>query len=129
MKTECLKNVNICDSGNSFTSKLCIFYHSVEEHLYNMFHYSFQFLPSVSIQSLSRVRPFVTPWAAALQASLPITNSRSPSKPMSIESMVPSNRPILCHPLLLLLPIFPSIRVFSNESTLHIRWPKYWSLP
>ena len=77
-----------------------------------------------SIQSLSRVRLFATPWIAACQASLSITNSRSPPKPMSIESVMPSS---LCRPLLLLLSIFPSIRVFSNESALHIRWPKYWS--
>ena len=67
------------------------------------------------------------PWTAARQASLSITNSRSPPKPMSIESVMPSNHLILCHPLLLLSSIFPSIRVFSNESALRIRWPKYWS--
>ena len=67
------------------------------------------------------------PWTTACQASLSITNSQSPSKPMSIESMMPSNYLILCHPLLLLLSIFPSIRVFSNELALRIRWPKYWS--
>ena len=80
-----------------------------------------------SVQSLSRVRLFVTPWAAACQASLSITNSRSPPKPMSIESVMSSNHLIIYHPLLLLLSIFPSIRVFSDESALHIRWPKYWS--
>ena len=80
-----------------------------------------------SVQSLSRVWLFVTPWTAALQASLSITNSRSPPKPMSIESVMPSNHLILCHPLLLLSSIFPSIRVFSNESALCIKWPKYWS--
>ena len=69
----------------------------------------------------------MTLWTAAHQASLSITNSRSPAKPMSIESVMPSNRLILCHPLLLLPSIFPSIRVFSNESALRIRWPKYWS--
>jgi len=79
-----------------------------------------------SVQSLSRVRLFATPWTAACQASLSITNSQSPPKPMSIESMMPSNHLILCCPLLL-PSIFPSIRVFSNESALHIRWPKYWS--
>ena len=68
-----------------------------------------------------------TPWTAALQASLSIINSRSPPKPMSIESMMPSNYLILCRPLFLLPSIFPNIRVFSNESALHIRWPKYWS--
>ena len=77
---------------------------------------------------LSCVRLFATTWTAALQASLSITNSRSLPKPMSIESVMPSNHLILCHPLLLLPSIFPSIRVFSNESVLHITWPKYWSL-
>ena len=80
-----------------------------------------------SVQTLSRVWFFATPWTAARQASLSITNSRSPPKPMSMEPMMTSNHLILCHPLLLLPSIFPSIRVFSNESTLHIRWPKYWS--
>ena len=80
-----------------------------------------------SVQSLSCVRLFVIPWITAHQASLSITNSRSPPKPMSIELMMPSNHLILCRPLLLLPSIFPSIRVFSNESALHIRWPKYWS--
>ena len=79
-------------------------------------------------QSLSHVQLFVTPLTAAWQASLSITNSQSPPKFMSIESVMPSNHLILCHSLLLLLSIFPSIRVFSNESALHIRWPKYWSL-
>ena len=80
-----------------------------------------------SIQSLSHVRLFATPWIAARQASLSITNSRSPPKPMSIKSVMPSSHLILCRPLLLLPSIPPSIRVFSNESTLHIMWPKYWS--
>ena len=80
-----------------------------------------------SVQSLSYVRLFVTPWTAAHQASLSITNSRSLLKLMSIESVMASNHLILCHPLLLLPSIFPSIRVFSNESVLRIRWPKYWS--
>ena len=80
-----------------------------------------------SVQSLSRDRLFVTPRTTARQASLSITNSRSLPKPMSIESVMPSNHLILCHPLFLLPSIFPSIRVFSNESALHIRWPKYWS--
>ena len=69
----------------------------------------------------------MTPWTAACQASLSITHSRSPCKPMSIESVMPSNHLILCHPLLLLPSIFPRIRIFSNESALCIRWPKYWS--
>ena len=76
---------------------------------------------------LSRVRLFVTPWTAVHQASLSITNSQSPLKLMSIESVMPSNHLILCHPLLLLPSLFPSISVFSNESVLCIRWPKYWS--
>ena len=81
-----------------------------------------------SVQLLSRVLLFATPWIAACQASLSITNSQSPPKPMSIESVMPSNHLILCHPLLLLPSISPSIRVFSNHtSALHIRWPKYWS--
>ena len=80
-----------------------------------------------SVQSLSHVRLFATPWTTAHQAFLSITNSRSPPKLMSIESLMPSSHLILCHPLLLLPSIFPSIRVFSNESALCIRWPKYWS--
>ena len=82
---------------------------------------------SQSVQSLSRVRLFVTPWTTACQATLSITNPQSSPKPMSIESVMPSNYPILCRPLLLLLSIFPSFRVSSNESALYIRWPKYWS--
>ena len=80
-----------------------------------------------SIQLLSYVRLFATPRTAAHQASLSITNSRNLPEPMSIESMMPSNHLILCHPLFLPPSIFPSIRVFSDESALHIRWPKYWS--
>ena len=80
-----------------------------------------------SVQLLSCVWLFATPWTAARQASLSITNSRSLLKLMSIELVMPSNHLILCRPLLLLLSIFPSIRVFSNESTLHMRWPECWS--
>ena len=80
-----------------------------------------------SVQSLSHVWLFVTPWTTAHKGSLSMTNSQSPPKPVSIELVMPSNHLILCRPLLLLPPIFPSIRVFSNESYLHIRWPKYWS--
>ena len=80
-----------------------------------------------SVQSLSRIRLFATPWTAARQASLSITNSQSSLKLMSIESVMPPSHLILCHPLLLLPPVPPSIRVFSNESTLRMRWPKYWS--
>ena len=79
-----------------------------------------------SVQLLSRVRLFVTPWTAALQASLSITNSQSLPKLMSIESVMPSSHLILCRPLLFLPSIPPSIRVFTNESTLRMRWPKYW---
>ena len=80
-----------------------------------------------SVQSLRIVPPFATPWTVALQASLSITNSQSPPKPMSIESVMPSDHLILCRPLLLLPSSFPSIRVFSNASALRIKWPKYWS--
>ena len=80
-----------------------------------------------SVKLLSRVRLFVAPWTTAHQASLSITNSWSPPKPMSIKSVMPSNHLILCHPLLLLPSVFPSIKVFSNESAFPIRWPKYWS--
>ena len=83
--------------------------------------------PVVVVRSLSHVQLFATPWTAACQASLSFTISWSLLKLMSIESVMPSNHLILCRPLLLLPSIFPSIRVFSNESTLHIRWPKYWS--
>ena len=79
------------------------------------------------VQSLSRVWHFATPWTAARQASLSITNSQSLPKLVSIESVMPSNYLILCRPLLLLPSIFPSVKVFSNESVLRIRWPKYWS--
>ena len=88
------------------------------------FYLSLGFLSSV--QSFSHVRLFVTPWVAACQASLSITSSWSPPKPVSIVSVIPSNHLILCHPLLLPPSIFPSIRVFSNELVLHFRWPKYW---
>ena len=79
-----------------------------------------------SVQSISRVQLFATPWTTARQASLSITNSRRLPRLMSIELVMPSNHLILCHPLLLLPSIFPNIRVFSNESALCIRWPKYW---
>ena len=82
---------------------------------------------SVQFRSLSCVRLFAAPWTALGQASLSITISQNLLKLMSIESVMPSNRLILCHPFLLLPSVFPSIRVFSNESVLHIRWPKSWS--
>ena len=90
--------------------------------------WSCQHLQFSSVQKLSCVQLFATPWATACQATLSITNYRSWLKLMSIKLMMPSNHLILCLPLLLLPSIFPSIRVFSNESVLHIRWPKYWSL-
>ena len=88
--------------------------------MYNTLHCIFS-----SVQSLSRVQLFATPWTTARQTSLTITNTQSLLKLMSIESVMLSNHLILCHPLLLLPSIFPSIRVFSNESVLRIRWPKY----
>ena len=96
-------------------------------------HYSFpmylfwSYVQLSSVQSLSRVWLFATPWTVAHQASLSITNSQSLTKPMSIELVMTSSHLILCRLLLLLPSIFPSIRVFSNESALRIRWPKYWS--
>ena len=89
--------------------------------------YSHSAVQFSSVQSLSRVRLFVTPGTAACQASLSITISRNPLRLTSVESVMPSSHLILCRPLLLLPPISPSIRVFSNESTLLMRWPKYWS--
>ena len=80
-----------------------------------------------SVKSLSHVQLFATPWTAACQASLCITNSQSSPKLTFIESVMPSSHLILCRPLFLLIPIPPSIRVFSHETTLHRRWPKYWS--
>ena len=91
---------------------------------HSFFFFSVQFS---SVQLLSRVRLFLTPWTAVCQASLSITNSRSLLKFLSIVSMMPSNHLILCHPLLLLPSIFSSIRIFSNELVLCVRWPKYWS--
>ena len=91
--------------------------------IFNIFTHSHQFS---SVQSLSHVRLFATPWIAARQASLCITNSRNSLRLRSIELVMPSSHLILCRPLLL-LPIPPSTRVFSNESTLYMRWPKYWS--
>ena len=88
---------------------------------------SAMYFPTVVVQLLSRVQLFVTPWTAARQASLSITNSWSSLKLMSIESVMPSNHLNFLHPLLLLPSIFPSIRVCSTEAALHIRWPKYWS--
>jgi len=99
-------------------------FHSSPETVTTLFVNCYQFS---SVQSLSRVQLFATPWIAARQASLSITNSWSSPRLTSIESVMPSSHLILCHSLLLLPPIPPSIRVFSNESTLRMRWPKYWS--
>ena len=102
--------------------------HIASEHI--NWHNSFEIFCQIlvgSVQSLSHVQLIATPWTAAHQASLSITNSRSFLKLMCMESVMPSNHLILCCPLLFLPSISPSIRVLSNESTLHIRWPKYWS--
>ena len=96
-------------------------------HLRWIFSTPFIFLYVVVVQSLSRVQLFVTPWIAAYQASLSFKNSQSLLKLMSIELVMASNHLILCHPLLLLPSVFPSVRVFSHQSALRIRWPKYWS--
>ena len=93
----------------------------------HLFRSLISFIQFSSVQSLNRIQLFVTSWTAAHQTSLSITNSQSLLKLTSIESEMPSNHLILCHPLLLLPLIFPSIRVFSHQSVLHIRWPKYWS--
>ena len=103
-------------SKQMFSPKKTYRWLTTHEKMLNITHYEFS-----SVQSLSRVWLFETPWTAARQASLSITNSRSLLKLMSLESVMPSNHLILCHPLLLLPSIFPSIRVFSNESALHIR--------
>ena len=95
--------------------------------LFSFFLSFYSMLLTVTVQLLSHVRLFAIPWTTARQASLSITNSCSLLKLMSIESVIPSNHLILCCPLLLLPSIFPSIRGFSRESVLHIRWPKYWS--
>ena len=95
--------------------------------LISLKYWTYIYIRKSSVQSLSRVRLFATPWIVARQASLPITSSRSSLKLMSIESVMPSSPLILCRPLLLLPPVPLSIRVFSSESTLRMRWPKYWS--
>ena len=102
-------------------------YLTLSSHLWPHSKWGASLTNSSSVQLLNYVRLFAVPWTATHQASLSITNSQSLPKLMSIESVMPSNHLILCHPLLLLPSIFPSIRVFSNESVLRIRWPKYWS--
>ena len=99
----------------------------LQHRVHHFFSTPLNFFQFSAVQSLSHVRLFETPWIAAHQASLSNTNSWSLPKLMSIESVMPSDHLILCHPLLFLLSIFSSIRVFSNESFLCIRWPKYWS--
>jgi len=129
-----------CIAGGIFTTKLLGTWTSWEQRmsfLYpdsiflknKLFLHAFKYIwyHQSSVQSLSCVQLFVTPWTVAHQASLSITNSQSLFKFMSVESVIPSNHLIFCHPLLLRPSIFPSIRVFSNKSVLHIRWPKYWS--
>ena len=107
------------------TSLQPIFYFLIYHFIYHLF--SLSSVQFSSVRSLSHVGLFATPWIAAHQASLSITNSRNSLRLTSIESVMPSSHLILCCPLLLLPPIPPSIRVFSNESTLRMRWPKYWS--
>ena len=111
-----------CRIGGTECSSTCMGSFEWGCHYLHYLHHSFS-----SVQSLSHVRLFATPWTTAHQASLSITSSHSPLKLTSIKSVMPSSHLILCRPLLLLPPIPPSIRVFSNESTLHMRWPKYWS--
>ena len=117
-------------SRESFLRKKVFFSKETYSHIPFVFHIYKQNIPflflSQSVQSLSQVQLSVTPWTVACQASLSITNYRSLRKLMSIESMMPSNHLILCCPLLLPPSSFPSIRVFSNESVLPIRWPNYW---
>ena len=112
-----IKGILILEWGCLFTPNLC-FFKSMTNSEIDLCQFS-------SVQSLSHVPLFVTPWTATCQASLPITNSQSLLKLMSIALVMSSNHLILCRPLLLLASIFPSIRVFSNELVLHIRWPKY----
>ena len=118
--------VTICSDFGAQENKICHFSPSICHEVRGPDAMILVFWMFSSVQSLSPVRLFTTPWIAARQASLSITNSWSSPKPMSIELAMPSNHLILCRPLLLLPSIFPSIRVFSNESALHMRWPKYW---
>ena len=122
-------NRNFCQrENNSLTERLHIWHHNCCFKVGGEIWYSlFCSALTGSVQSFSRIRLFATPWIAARQASLSITNSWSSPRLTSIESVMPSSHLILCRPLLLLPPISPSIRAFSNESTLRMRWPKYWS--
>ena len=121
-------SISVCSSANQLVINSLIWESSLLFLSLTLLLHSVLLISSFSsVQSLSSVRLFATPWTTAGQASLSITNSQSPPKPMSIESVMSCNHLILCHPLLLLPSIFPSIRVFSNESALCTRWPKYWS--
>ena len=113
--------------GNGMKYKIAALAFSSLSSTWHLFFFSFISFQFSSVQLLSPVWLFATPWTVAHQASLSISNCWSLPKPISIESVMPSNHLILCHPLLLLPSIFPSIRVFSNESALCLRWPKYWS--
>ena len=126
----------IAAQNKSLLKKKKINLYYLKRHIWLIYTLDFKYFKTVytlinvsfsSLQLLSRVQLFATPWTAAPQASLSITNSRSLLKLMSIESVMPSNHLILCRPLLPLPSIIPSIRVFSNDSVLYIRWPKYWS--
>ena len=121
----CVKVSTLCELNKGIRQNVNSWAQYLSQLFFNKIHF-FKSVNFSSIQLLSLVPLFVTPWTAAHQASLSITNSWSLLKPMSIESVMPSNHLILCHSLLP-LPIFPIIRAFSNESALHIRWPKYWS--
>ena len=127
-------NKQIFHQMQYFDTNLSLFYYLKIFYLFTeyanaktIYEVKWELLQFSSVQSLSRVRLFATPWIAARQASLSITNSRSSLKLTSIKSVMTSSPLIRCRPLLLLPPIPPSFRVFSNESTLHMRWPKYWS--
>ena len=109
------------------TKKVHTHTHTKTKHLYNLFMMKSHMLTFNSVDSLSHVQLFVTPWTTAHQASLSITNKWSLLKLISVESVMAFNHLTLCRPLLLLPSIFPSIRVFSNKLVLCIRWPKYWS--
>ena len=123
-----LSSAWFCMGSNLFWGSNVFYGHGVHEvHLDPSDKFFSFWLQFSSVQSLSRVRLFVTPWTAARQASLSITNSQSLPKLMPIELVMPSSHLILCRPLLLLPSIPPSIRVFYNESALHMRWPNYWS--
>ena len=108
---------NVCSTSEIFIP-LCLNFYLITQRMNTI---------DSSVQSLSHVRLFVTPWTAACQVSLSITNSWSSLKLMSIAAVMPSNHLILCHPFLLMPSISPSIRVFTSKSVLHIKWPKYWS--